>query len=95
MIDFQVAYDKLAQFESADDIAEYMESCGIKAKTRSPKFCAISLWMTQQTELPVITADKWIRARVDNQTVITEELTNAMKRFVFLFDSYLYPELME
>lgn len=97
MIDFTVAYDKLAQFETANEIAEYLKDCGIKANKREPNSCAISMWMNQQTGLLIRTGTFWTRVTADergNVTLAKEYLTDAMTDFVIKFDKGKYPELV-
>ena len=55
MIDFLVAYDKLASLESADEIANLMLDYGVKAVPSDSQSCAVSVWMTEQTGLAVAT----------------------------------------
>lgn len=96
MIDFNVAYDKIAQFKSADEIANYLNSCGIKAEKGVPDACAISVWMRDQTGLRILTnsGECW-SAGPDNMFDALESRRNtlAVHTFVESFDSGLYPEL--
>lgn len=50
MIDFQVAFDKLAQFQTADEIADFLNVEEIKAIPGDANSCAISAWMKRTTE---------------------------------------------
>src|SRR5712671_1520972 len=49
MIDPIVAYDKLSNFETAQEIREYFQECGIKADRSSSSSCAISEWFKETT----------------------------------------------
>lgn len=94
MIDFQVAYDKLAQFQAANDIAEYLKSCNVKAVRGNSVSCAISEWMKSQTGLTIRTTYFTVdsidnQCRVLNQTYNTEVMTT----FALMFDAGEYPEL--
>lgn len=94
MIDFTVAFDKSAQFETADEMAEYLKDCGIKARTMVTGLCAISVWMTQQTGFHNITGLEYTTSH-GVRGVHTINLTDAMKKFVRKFDQLGYPELLE
>ena len=92
MIDFDVAYDKLAFMESADEIAEFLTCQGVKAISGNPKQCAISRWLIDQTGIPV---------RTNYATVRTEDLTIdrkhplTVREFLYAFDRGDYPELLD
>lgn len=96
MIDFQVAYDKLAQFEFADDIAEYMKDCNIKAVREEPAECAVSEWMYQQTGFFVRTGVTGMLVLDDQERLVFRtRLTPALITFVSDFDDNKYPELVK
>lgn len=44
MIDFQVAYDKLAQFETAEELADFFKYEGITGYKKQAKHCPIANW---------------------------------------------------
>lgn len=54
MIDPVVAWDKLSNLETAEEIREYFHSEGIKAITSSSYSCAIAEWMRQTTGIEKI-----------------------------------------
>jgi len=51
MIDLDVAFDKLAGFETADDIACFLRGYGVKAIPKQGNLCAFAVWMTDITEV--------------------------------------------
>lgn len=97
MIDPQVAFDKLAQFQTADELADYLQSCNIKAFPGRIDGCALAAWFQETVE-----SDPW------STTVTTEmvfmptqdggtqcfELTPMLKEFIARFDTEQYPELI-
>lgn len=102
MIDFRVAFDKLAQFETPDEIADFFRGEGLKAECSSSDKCAISQWMTSTTGKKVFTSicNMYLeplcksRSNMDWETAKDSiELTYAMRQFVYNFDSYQYPDL--
>lgn len=98
MIDPQVAFDKLAQFDSANEIAEYLLHLGIKGHRTSSTHCAISQFMSERTGLVVSTGSA-VRTFTDTKHWKALEhnfkapATDAMKDFIFRFDGGGYPEL--
>lgn len=98
MIDFGVAYDKLAQFETADEIAEYFRGEGIKGSCGLYSSCAIAVWMTKTTGrmAHVSTSDIWV---IGEQSPIGDRVTlnhtDAMMDFVYHFDHGHYPDLID
>lgn len=96
MIDFTVAYDKLAQFNKANDIAKFLKDEGVKAIACEPDACAITVWMRDQTGLNIRTNYAVVRAvQDDNVTVIVRgSNTGAMFDFIKKFDFGLYPDLV-
>lgn len=95
MIDFTVAYDKLAQFETADDIAEYMESCGIKATRGQMRSCAVSQWMKEQTGTIIRTGVSSITTYDVNDSYVDSFMVNSVVAdFIRNFDYGDYPQLV-
>lgn len=96
MIDFDVAYDKLAQFETANEIAELFEDYGVKALKGFPDRCAVTVWMRQQTQLNIRTNHHSVRALKENGYYIVDSYrthTRALEEFVSKFDEGCYPSL--
>lgn len=103
MLDFQVAFDKLAQFETADEIAEFLGGQNIKAVPQSGDRCAISAFMTGSTGMRVFTGGRSIfidpPRNFDGGVRLTDaddyrDLTIAMQDFVHKYDDNQYPELV-
>ena len=110
MIDFNVAYDKLASLESADDIANLMRGYNIKAIPMDSMACAITEWMHGQTGLDIMTgayvvkAIKYVRrtSPINDEGIMTYEAvqdtvrstTAAMQLFIQKFDKGDYPDLI-
>ena len=110
MIDFNVAYDKLASLESADDIANLMRDYNIKATPGDSMACAITEWMHGQTGLDIMTgayvvkAIKFVNIKspsglngfVSYEAVqdTVRSTTAAMQNFIDKFDKGDYPDLI-
>ena len=62
MIDFEVAYDKLASLKSADEIANLMKDYNIKAVPGDSMACAITQWLHDQTGLDIMTGAYVVKA---------------------------------
>lgn len=107
MIDFDVAFDKLAQFEDGLQIANYLKSEGVSGCRGSNENCPIANWMKEQTgELVEVSGDyisrcaegvdnDWIE---NNYEVFANEYfrdpTAAIVEFITDFDNGEYPELV-
>jgi hypothetical protein len=102
MLDYHVAYKTLAQFDTADEIADFFRSEGIQAARAMADSCAISKWMTDTTGMEISTNLTSVRAVRLNQEMadfITIEgtyqcHTEAMRVFVEKFDGGQYPDLI-
>jgi hypothetical protein len=107
MIDFGVAYDKLASLDCAEDIADFLTHQGVKAVPNSGHSCAISQWMKDVTGGTIWTAYQKVmlgedESFVDNLAAVYEkdaiesyETTSAMKIFISKFDRGDFPELVD
>lgn len=95
MIDFGVAHDKLAQFESSYDLAIYLIGEGVQGDMEAADQCALSVWMSAQTgeRVLVSTGEMWISdlEELDDSRRLHSE---AMRDFVFQFDHGEYPDLV-
>lgn len=100
MIDLGVAYDKLAQFETSQEIAEYLQSEGVKGLRASSDRCAIAVWVQDLTGQQVLVNPGGMYTLVLNdETGIMGykeqfENTEAMYEFICMFDSGQYPDLI-
>ena len=103
MIDFVVAYDKLANLQEAEEIANLFRGYNVKAIPGESHACAISVWMKDQTNLDIVTNREIVRAVTFEDDYIcyktvsgmSRALTYAMRQFIWKFDQGLYPELIE
>ena len=103
MIDFGVAYDKLAQFECADDLADFLKGEGVKGWAGVADTCAIAKWMSDTTGQHVYVTGDFISCHVPyspyNELSYTEiekfPHTGATFEFIERFDDEEWPELME
>jgi hypothetical protein len=100
-MDINVAYDKLTQFESADEIADFFTEYNVKAIPGEAKTCAIAKWIENETgesvyvfHMGIDTADNW-KANTDPNKEFQYPLTDAMHSFIKKFDSEHYPQLLE
>lgn len=91
MIDFTVAYDKLAQFDTPDEIVKYLKFEGIKALRANAKFCAVSEYMKNMTGQDIQTVSLRVYNEDENYSKPT---TLAMCEFIRRFDHGDYPELV-
>lgn len=101
MIDPIVAYDKLAGFEGADDIAKFLKSQGILGRMGDADKCPIAQWMQQQTGMKVRVfmgpddeGVQWGQV-IANEDGEHRPLTQAMSEFVGCFDEGQYPGLSD
>lgn len=100
MIDFMVAHDILAGFETADEIAQFLIGQGVKAFIGSATSCAISKWMKDVTgNDSIVTTYGSIGYRTEGtrerlSCTEIEGNTDAMADFVSNFDNRLYPTLV-
>lgn len=97
MIDFQVAFDKLASLDCADEIALFLQEQGVKAYKAEPQKCAIAQWITDSTGLDEIyvdsiSIDHWISDSEEHQ--VLGSCTVAMGDFIVAFDDGKYPYLI-
>lgn len=90
MIDPQVAFDKLAQFETPNELAEYLKTQGFVGRRSQVYSCPIANYMKTLTEFE-FAVDTF---RIDHWASRTKFITTtAIRDFVTLFDSGYFPEL--
>lgn len=94
MIDFGVAFDKLASMNTADEIADYFRYEGITGYPTSHVSCPIANWMSQQTGGKVSVADVVVDLLASPENLKVLETTGAMLAFIRKFDSLDYPDLL-
>lgn len=99
MADFEVVLDKLHQFETADDIADYFRNYGIQAKRGSAMHCAISQFINIETgnvDGTVFTSPMEISLySSDIEPPIRSTNTAAMMQFIVNYDRGFYPDLVD
>lgn len=93
MVDLQVAYDKLAQFETAEEIATFLRGYGIKAYRRKSTTCAVAMFLEQMTGSPVSVGPSSIGLAQKPGTIIVNN-TKAIEQFIIRFDLGHYPDLI-
>lgn len=96
-IDPQVAWDKLSNFQTADELRDYFVSeqiFGVRARARA---CPIATWMMEQTGKPTAVAKSiWVGMSQNVNNYLGEiefEHTEATRDFIEAFDHEKYPEL--
>lgn len=97
MIDFSVAYEKLASLDCADEIASFLQSQGVEALRGEPQKCAIAQWISDTTGISevyvdYISIDHWEEEGRDFQSL--GQVTPAMLNFITAFDEGKYPDLV-
>lgn len=100
MIDPQVAFDKLAGFQNAYEIADFFKSEGIKGEKASHNKCPIAAWMRKTTGIYSSAAGSIV---VQNGNYyegeefapdFRVEATTMMADFMNKFDRGDFPELV-
>lgn len=100
MIDFVVARDKIAQFQCADDIADFLRYEGVNGVIGQADICPIASWMRITTGAPVCVSVRtmWIDESTSDTVSfdpsVEEKNTQAMTDFVREFDAGIYPDLI-
>jgi hypothetical protein len=104
MTDFDIVVKQLHGFETADEIAEYLQNYGITAEPMNAKTCALTKFVEAETGATgrIITtvysislndplSEEWMA----DVPICVENHTEALKDFVNKFDSNFYPSLVE
>lgn len=98
MVDFSVAYDKLANFETAQEIREYFQDRGLKGITCKSMQCPIAVFFQEETGKEDVLVDPTYILRLGNHLggygPSKFDVTTAMAEFIILFDDFNYPELI-
>lgn len=108
MIDPQVAWDKLSNFETAKQLAEYFHCEGIVGERGNAAECPIATWMRITTEMPLVTVSENIKVWTEEPTarayfneerradvIINFAHTEATEAFMDAFDNKHFPELID
>lgn len=98
MIDFQVAFDRLAQFETSGEIAEFFLSEEIKAIPLDSNNCAVSVWMRRTIQKERVFTNRYsITEYSENMNDGASNRANTTQPifdFIVNFDEGLYPDLI-
>lgn len=94
MIDFQVSYDKLCNFETADEIRAYFNSIGVKGLTCNSSKCPIASFISEQSDEQVLVEPHHIVRASGSEWKTMVPTTEAMQDFICAFDDWCYPELI-
>lgn len=102
MIDPQVAFDKLAQFDTVYDLCNFFQDEGIKGVVQNASKCPIATWMQEATGAGMVTvAGKikvWAKSSenpcgsMEFHDMIFEH-TEATSQFILKFDTHQIPWL--
>lgn len=96
MVDPQVAWDKLAQFESSEELRLFFNAEEITGVIGHASQCPIATWMREATGYKVVTVGGSIKVWGDG-TSWTDFMqfphTPASSEFINRFDHGNYPEL--
>lgn len=91
MIDFTVACDKLAQFESEFELALFLKDEGIKGLRQAHSYCPIANWVKLQTgeDVSVTGRNVWCFTNpcMSDHKDRKYEASDAMNAFVNRFDA--------
>lgn len=87
MIEPQVAFDKLAQFETSQDLANFLHAEGIKGYRKDANICPIATFMELQTGKMVGVSEDNIEHYNQGRIDFCFENTQAMYDFVVDFDA--------
>lgn len=105
MLDLDVVYDKLEQFETADEIACFLVQEQVKALPSNGVQCALAKWVKQVTESElavhvasshsvVYREDAVGPVRKEKAILWKREHTQPMQEFIAKFDQGAYPDLI-
>lgn len=104
MIDLQVAFDKLAGFDTHGEIARFLREEGIQGELTNGKSCPLAVWMASVTGQAIYVGREHMRSfrggfpmmawQINMEYEQKINLTGAMQRFVHWFDRGGYPGLI-
>lgn len=92
MIDPQVAYDKIAGFETANELADYLLSEDCKGVRASAGMCPLAVYMRGQTGAASTASNKIKVYGLDKEDHFDH--TPATECFMGLFDTGEFPDLV-
>lgn len=91
----EVAFDKIACFETANELAEYFKAEGIKGYRSQHDACPIARWLSCTTGREASVATFIIIDSYDDSLVFTTTATDSMVAFMDTFDHGGFPELID
>lgn len=96
MIDPQVAWDKIAQFQESEELRIFFQLEGIKGVAGHDTKCPIATWLQETTGFDTVSVSGSIRMWncSDPSNFIEFEHTYTTERFINSFDGHQFPELM-
>ncbi len=103
-VDFQVAFEKLMNFETSEDIRGFFQDMGITGVTKSSTFCPIANWFKETTDVGHIMVGGLLytpgHGLNDNGQISEADksyfyLSQASLHFMANFDNGDYPELID
>jgi len=98
MVDINVVYDKLCGFETADELAAFLASQGVKGEPQDATGCAITRFVMMQTGFDTVSTntESLLLYGPDGEgLVFNKPHTDAVADFIQGFDHGRYPDLVE
>ena len=93
MIAPEVAWDKLTNFQTADELRDYFKSENVKGIIGHAQNCPIATWLRKTTGHRLVTVAGQIKF-IGYNNIIAFEHTKATEDFISKFDHEDYPELI-
>jgi hypothetical protein len=91
MIDPQVAFDKLSNFETEHELANFFREEGITGRRKSHDRCPIAQWMKQTTGMRTSVGPHI--SPMDARSKFYAYTPDVLLEFIIKFDRGDYPEL--
>lgn len=89
MIAPEVAVDKLAGFQTADEVARFLAGEGVTGVVGAVEFCPVAQWLRKTTGADRVFVYPGELHVADHH----RDTPEAVARFISFFDSTAYPEL--
>lgn len=95
MLDPDVVFDKLAGFQTANELADYLKSENCQGYMQIETLCPIARYFYQHTSMPLVNVGEFVSiSQYDQVDEWQKECTETMKEFIQEFDNYTYPALV-
>lgn len=94
MVDPQLVYNKLAQFQTEQELAEFLIEHNCKGNIEEPEHCPIAEYFSREAEVRAFvgeTVDIYDKGKT--RPSVTFAHTRAMRCFINRFDAGWWPEL--